>query len=571
MRPIDVPTMDRHLIVLSGLIIAQILLAGCESGGDASCTTENIRTTTGQVCGSAVNVEGVPAAQAVSSPTASVTGSLSAAADSPANAAHVFLGIPYAESTAGANRWAPPVPKAPFTGVLRATKRGPMCPQGTDAAFSAGGNTTSEDCLSLNIFRPARATDGTPRTVLVWIHGGAFVLGAGSLPLYDGSYLATKHDVIVVTFNYRLGALGFLAGVDGLTGNYGLQDQQLALTWVRDNIAAFGGDPNRVLLFGESAGAMSTGLHALSVPSSRGLFRAILMQSNPIGLPYKTLTGAAVTGETFKTLVGCTFEGLSCLRSVPADTIVANQLKSSLVAGDLTLLGASGVLPWAPVIDGTFVTKGPVVSAQTGGLTLPVQLGSNSGEGFLFAQGIADAAFGGSIGKAAYETFLARLFGLSNVSGIVQRYGSVTGNNTTNLANVITDYAFGCANRFVARQATGTIYVYEFTETSYNIWGNSIPLCVGQACHADDLVFTFHTDKQKGFTFTQEQATLSDQMTAYWTSFAKTFNPNTSGILAWPAFTSQGLQYQQLHGPQLSTLVNPYGNCDYWDQIGYNL
>ena len=145
---------------------------------------------------------------------------------------------------------------------------------------------TSEDCLSLNIWRRADLDDRTPRPVMVWIYGGSFLSGGSSMPVYDGAWLASAEDLVVVSFNYRLGALGFLAGIHELEGNYGMKDQQLALQWVRDNIGHFGGDPDQVALFGESAGAMSVGLHSLSIPSSNGLFRCGIMQSNPFGIPY---------------------------------------------------------------------------------------------------------------------------------------------------------------------------------------------------------------------------------------------------------------------------------------------
>ena len=227
---------------------------------DTACSTPAVATKSGPVCG-----------------TGRTVGPSSLAA---------FLGIPFAESTAGANRWMPPFPKAAWTEVRPATAFGPACPQNV---FAPGGRPQSEDCLSLNVWRPAASagtssagTSSDPKLpVMVFIYGGAFVIGSSGepnpdQPYLDGSSLVAKQKMVVVSLNYRLGPLGFLAGTAGLKGNFGFMDQQLALRWVRDNIAGFGGDSTRVTLSGQSAGAMSVGLHLLSSPSSMPLFRSAI-------------------------------------------------------------------------------------------------------------------------------------------------------------------------------------------------------------------------------------------------------------------------------------------------------
>ena len=160
---------------------------------------------------------------------------------------------------------------------------------------------------------------------MVFVYGGSFLDGSSAIPLYDGAYLSATQNVVVVTFNYRVGALGFLAGVEGLAGNYGLLDQQLALQWVADNIGAFGGDRFQVMLFGESAGAMSVGLHLLSIPSSEGFFAAALMESNPLALPLKSPAQATEFGTCLQMLLACPSGDLACLRGKPAAEIVAAQ------------------------------------------------------------------------------------------------------------------------------------------------------------------------------------------------------------------------------------------------------
>jgi carboxylesterase type B len=527
-----------------GVLVAGGL--GCSDSGPG-CETGLVDTTSGTVCGGISDVIDLPDAQT-----------------------DVFLGIPFAETTAGENRWQPPIPKVRMPGVFSATATPLACPQTLDPPFGPSSGT-SEDCLSLNVWRPRGVRAGRKLPVMVWIYGGSFRNGGTSVPVYNGGYLAATNDVVLVTINYRLGALGFLSGVDGLTGNYGLLDQQLAFQWVRDNAESFGGDPEKVTIFGESAGAMSVGLHTMSIPSSTGLFRAGIMQSNPLGIPYKTLAQSVPIGAAFEKAVGCTGQGIDCLRSVSADAIVAAQVSTELQL--LSLYGAklAGFLVFAPVIDGTFVTLDPPIAAQNGALQLPTVLGTTLDEGTIFIAGVADL-FGGTISEANYLLLLGLIFGADNVPKIVAVYGSNPGgDNSAILSRVATDYLFGCANRYVARQARSSLYAYEFDETSLNIWQGQVPACDNEACHGDDVPFTFHVDQPLGFTFTPAQAKLSDEMVGYWGAFATGLDPNRSGLLTWPGFTPSGLEYLILDTPSLSTAVDPIPNCDFWDGIGYDL
>jgi carboxylesterase type B len=525
-------------IVLTGM------LGACSHTSDSSCPTGEVDTTVGKVCG-------------IVEPVAD----LSADADA-------FLGIPFAESTGGANRFQPPVPKARMSGVFAATEVGPACPQDLNPPY--GATSISEDCLTVNVFRPTGTDEGDDLPVLLWIYGGSFTSGANQYPVYNGGYVAAKENVIVVALNYRVGALGFLAGVDGLTGNYGLKDQQLAMHWVQDNIARFGGDPDRVTIYGESAGAMSVGLHTLSIPSSVGLFRAGIQNSNPLGVPYKSLAQAVPAGATFAAAVGCGGQGLACLQQVSVEEILKEQTAVSLQL--LSLLGSrlAGFLVFAPNVDGEFVVADPTVVATQSGVNLPTIMGTNAADGTVFVAAILSELGQTELKEATYLTVLALLFGADNVPAIVERYGSSpTGDNAPYLSNVTTDYLFGCANRYVAMRALEPAYVYRFDETSLNVW-TDVPACIGQACHADDVPFTFHADKLLNYDFTPEQLALSDAMVGYWTSFAETLDPNGDGRRAWPLFTPDGLQYMLLDTP-LGTAVNPVANCEFWDGIGYEI
>jgi carboxylesterase type B len=514
-------------------------LGACSDGGDG-CATGVVATTTGDLCGVVASVD-----------------------DLPGVSVDAFLGVPYAESTAGDGRFSPPVAKARLSGVFDASQLGAACPQSDTTRAPA---STSEDCLTVNVWRPAARGD-EPLPVMVWIYGGAFLTGYNANPLYQGDYLAAQENVIVVAVNYRVGALGFLAGIAGLDGNFGLMDQQLGLRWAVDNAAAFGGDPGRVTLFGESAGAMSVGLHALSMPSSRPLFQNAIMESNPFGLPYRTPAQASAVSAQLAAELKCAPDDLDCLRAVPADQIVAAQGKAALQIASLLGERLAGFLVWAPVVDGALVVSEPVAAAEQGALDLPAIIGTNANEGTVFVAALA-AATGGVVKPAAYEAALDFLFGKDDAAEIIALYGLDPVNNFDNLSRITGDYLFGCANRWVALQATDDVHLYEFRETSVNLWPD-VPACAGEACHSDELPFVFHVDQPLGFTFDAAQARLSDEMVAYWGALATRRTPEAPGLPTWPAFTPDGLEYLILDTPALSTAVDPIPNCGFWDTIGY--
>ncbi|WP_421726436.1 carboxylesterase/lipase family protein [Bauldia sp.] len=516
-----------------------------------ACTAPDVVTGAGTVCGLSLEAR--------------------AADGSGERTVNAYLGIPFAESTVGENRWASPVAVAAYDGVLRATAFGPICPQ---TEPSPKKSPQSEDCLSVNVWAPADASGPLP--VMAFIYGGSFIDGSSSLPIYDGAALAASGRAIVVSFNYRVGALGFLAGVAGLSGNYGFLDQQLALRWVADNIAGFGGDPARVTLFGQSAGAMSVGLH-LFAPGSQGLFRAAIMESNPYGMPYRRLAAAGDLTESLRLELGCVFDTLACLHRQSAAAIVAAQSSAALGINQI-VAGFGGQLAWAPVVDGTVIAGQPLDTP----IALPVLIGTNRNEGTLFAAGQQVSLFGTTeVLRLQYDALIELYFPATARAAIrnLPRYQPRSGDNTEALSNLLTDYLFTCPNRLAMRRAAAPVYGYAFTHVpSYDVWPE-IAACApseDQVCHSFELPFVFGnpTTVTRQLTppddrFTAAEQRLSETMADAWLRFAETLDPNAEGSSDWPVYSAGGAVRV------LDTTAAPDfaadAHCDVWDSVGYTL
>jgi carboxylesterase type B len=485
-----------------------------------------------------------------------------------------FLGMPYAEDTSGNNRWAAPVPVTSLPNKFQATHYGDICPQPASIianpppmAAAATLPPISEDCLSINVWTPSDRTAEERLPVMVYIHGGAFLFGSSASPEYDAAYLSTSQRVVVVSFNYRLGALAFMAGIAGLTGNYGILDQQLALQWVHDHVGDFGGDAQHITIFGESAGAMSVGLHLLSVPSSADLFDAALMESNPFALPYKSMTEAAKFSTDLAALFPCPPTDLACMRAVPWETVVAKQTDQSILLEGL-LSGFSGLLLWAPVVDGTLITREPIDGAVADGLPKPTLLGTTRNEGTVFIYFALDVLKEETLTEAQYEGILQGLFGATTAAEIEVLYPPAP-DSTQVASDMATDYMFFCASRFVAEQGDATTYTYQFDKVSNFNPFPTVPACATQVCHTAELPYVFNSAANLGFMFTPEEETLSRQMVGYWGSFAHPdHNPNTDGQPNWPSFP--GKNYLLLDSPP-TPAVDPPHNCDFWDTVGYGV
>jgi para-nitrobenzyl esterase len=315
-----------------------------------------------------------------------------------------FQGIPYAAAPVGVLRFRPPQPHPPWSMPRSATEDGSVCPQ-----LSANGFTGNEDCLFLNVFAPADAigNGSAGRSVMVWIHGGGYGAGAGSDQLYDPSVIVEKTGTVVVTINYRLGALGFLAypaltdeDVDGRSGNYGIEDQQAALAWVQSNIAAFGGDPNKVTIFGESAGGNSV-LINLASPTAVGLFRRAIAESPLYGSALLTSSeAAALWGNEVSKVLNCPLtgpEGATCLRAAPLQELVA--------FSQITVKRPFGL--FAPVVDGVMLKQSLNTAFRADAFNqVPVMIGSNHDEGTLMTSVLYNLDTG-PVTAAQYPELLA--------------------------------------------------------------------------------------------------------------------------------------------------------------------
>ena len=499
---------------------------------------------------------------------------------------NVYRGIPYAVPTTlnnNAGRWQPPSPFPAWTTPRQAADTSAICPQLQYSAVTQRNTVIggSEDCLYLNVWQPPTASDSSALPVMVFIHGGTFIAGAGSMGAYDGAYLAAAGNVVVVTINYRLGALGWLTADTlhaAVPPNLGLQDQQLALQWVQGNIGAFGGDSAQVTLFGESAGAMSVGLHLFSVPGSAPLFRAAIMESNLMALPYRGTNEARADGAEFVGQLCSRYGGQKCpgtlgwLQGLTTQQImeVDTAYQGSTMKSHLQTYGLPEIIPWSPVADGSFVTGQPAAGYAAGMPAKPYVFGMNLNEGVLFSYLVAAAIDSFNL-FAGYKKMVEWLYGSQNGSRIT-RFKSATGyhpysewsdsstayldHSQMALSNVLNDGLFHCGNLASADSAllanqpdSLPIFGYLFVQPPvFNHPPPLVPPCVPQAgnvCHTYELPYVFNNFAywavQPGSGQpTAADSTLARGMSAAWANFATTLGPPASG---WQPYTANGGLY----------------------------
>ncbi|HMI23958.1 MAG TPA: carboxylesterase family protein [Streptosporangiaceae bacterium] len=437
-------------------------------------------------------------------------------------------------SPTGNLRWRPPRLSADWQGVRDATRFAPSCPQPQNPALTG---PTSEDCLYLNVYTPTvRSSDEGGLPVLVWIHGGGLVQDGGRN--YDGTKLAAT-GAVVVTINYRLGALGFLAhpalASHGAAGNYGLMDQQAALRWVQRNIAQFGGDPRNVTIAGQSAGGLSV-LAQMVSPGARGLFQKAIVQSGTFALNQRPLAAAEAAGETFAKSVGCADQTAACLRSVPVSDLVSKfgveipgVVDGSVLTQPIGTALARGQFARVPVING---------------ITHDEELLFVAGLGITVSQGTNIPLAGDPTDPANYQANIAQALGVSDkrAAAIANEYPlSAYPNPVAAFSLLVSDASFACpalqVDRWTAVRGVPT-YAYQFNDDNAPL--NILPpdqQHLGLSTHGTELPYLFDQPNAPfpvTRTLTPDQQALAASMRTAWASFAGTGNPSTRA-LSWPS------------------------------------
>ncbi|WP_235775615.1 MULTISPECIES: carboxylesterase/lipase family protein [Paenibacillus] len=437
----------------------------------------------------------------------------------------IWRGIPFAAPPVGELRFAAPRPPASWEGVRDASSFGPVSLQPPDTRgtrYRGQQPVFSEDCLYLNVWSPAGVDETLP--VMVWIHGGTFLTGSGSQPMFDGRVLASRSRVVVVSVNYRLGPLGFLhlspLG-EGFASNAGLLDQIAALEWVQGNIAAFGGDPKRVTVFGESAGSMSVAA-LLAMPSARGLFARAIMQSGASqALPPEA--GSAIAAALLAEL-GLDRSSASQLRVLPAESIL-----SAAFAVAQRLTGDSPGMVFQPVVDTDTLPEEPVLAVSGGSASgVPLLIGTNSHEGhYFFREGTPVPPMEKSL-KALEQTL-----GLSDLSALAPYYSE----DWEGQAGMMTDLFFWRSAVAFAESylGHGPVWMYRFD------WGVEDHTLLSKAVHTAEIPYVFgNMDflRGLGIQVTQALQSLSDAMRSAWTAFAYSGSPDCSE-LPWPEYETE--------------------------------
>jgi para-nitrobenzyl esterase len=472
-----------------------------------------------------------------------------------------FKGIPYATPPLGSLRWKAPQPVVPWTGVRKAADYGPRAMQGRiydDMVFHDAG--PSEDCLYLNLWMPAQP-DVPKLPVMVWIHGGGFIAGSSSEPRQDAGNLSKK-GVLVVSMNYRMGVFGFFShpeltqesGHDA-SGNYGLMDQVAALQWVKKNISAFGGDPDNVTIFGESAGSFSVSA-LMASPLSQGLFRRAIGESGAFfggTIPLKSRAEA----ETFCLKFAETNFGtssLEALRAKPAQELLAAALKLPHEA-------------FRPVLDGYFFPAKPVDTFAAGQQShVALLAGWNKDE--------QNAKSFFSNDAPNLDNFIARAkaeFG-TNAAAFLKVYSAT---NDAEAKRAAQDYA---GDKFIAygtwkwielqlKTGGSPVYRYKF-EQPLPLADNARPGTEPSTPHASDIEFVFRVLSSKKLPWRPEDRAVSELMASYWSNFAKTGDPNGPGLPTWPAYRATDYQVMHLNAKSAAASDDHRNRYEFLDSLG---
>ena len=432
-----------------------------------------------------------------------------------------FYGIPYAQPPVGALRWTRPQPVCPWEGVRDCTYHRPACPQPGEPQ---NGLVLDEDCLYLNIWVPEKEEEER-LPVFFWIHGGAFTNGTGSDPMHEGIPMG-KHGVITVAINYRLGALGFFAHPElsaeteeGVSGNYGILDMIAALKWVKENIAAFGGDPNRITIAGQSAGGGAVGT-LLESPLAAGLFTGAIIESGgpAIDKDSYTLPEAEEYGVAFLEAAGC--KSLDELRMLPWRDLLKVRCNKKM----LHSLG-----PHRPIIDG-YVSQLQTYDAFMLGKTqdVPLLIGSTNFEGFMGYRGSDYAGFLAWMERYAPEA-MEEMFALYPMQEREHKYWNTTMGRDKDFANL------RLIAKVMSERGQRPVYHYCFAQLFETITGSFDP-----ATHSAEIPYVFNKlHMQRDTLVLERHRKLADTIEAFWANFVKTGDPNGAELPKWPSYTKQ--------------------------------
>ncbi|SEG96115.1 carboxylesterase 2/para-nitrobenzyl esterase [Actinacidiphila yanglinensis] len=501
----------------------------------------------------------------------------------------VYRGIPYAAPPVGPLRWRPPEPPVRAEGVLRAGSFAPMCPQSPRDASRAGIDLPmSEDCLYLNVWAPADAARTGPLPVLVWIYGGGFRAGTGAHPRYDGESLA-RHGLIVVTFNYRLGAFGFLAtpelsaeSAQGVSGNYGILDSIALLRWVRDNIAAFGGDPGRVTVAGQSAGAGTVNFLAMS-PLAKGLFHRAIAQSHArhsrdpelryLATSYRTLADAEQAGQTYAREHGA--RSLADLRALPWQKLVDGRPAFDTGVDS----GSTGKPPlFRPVVDGYVLPHGYSGTYTEGRQNDVAYLaGNNLDESgavpeSTFAEyrvrGAAAPNAGAPPIHVTLDAFVAAArhkFG-PMAEEFLRLYPAGSDDEAARASNTaVRD------NSRISTYLWGTEWTARATRPAYTyFWTHPSPAQGQQprrASHSSEIEFVFDNLDPGSAAWTDEDREVAATVSAYWANFAATGDPNGPGLPHWPPYAAAVPVVMELGARFAPIPIADPARLDFWKRF----
>jgi para-nitrobenzyl esterase len=531
----------RLSFLLMGLAAA--LAAGCGSGGNnteppAGETNETVTISTGQLKGAEEN------------------------------GSHAFKGIPYAAPPVGNLRWMPPQPVAPWPGVREANAFSSPCPQ---SPASTGGLSEVEykgveDCLYLNVWTPATRQASERLPVMFFIHGGGNFVGSsdesidfiintsGGPAWYDGSRIASRGNVVVVTVNYRLGPLGFISHPDmapGSTGNFGLLDQIQALQWVQQHIGVFGGDAGRVMIFGQSGGAYDV-CALMTSPLAQGLFSRAMMQSGVCYL-HPTPIIEQYTADLLEEL-NCSAapDVTQCLRSIPAENLVLAQSAQPKGLGSFT---------FHPFVDGYFALDQPLaVLARGEHNRVPFVIGSNAAEYAYRFETVTT--------ELAYRALVAQMVGPSYVDAVLQLYPvSNYASPREAMVQAMSDRNITCSARRIARQVSAVqsepVFRYHFRRIL-----TAPERQADGAYHGSELLYVFQHMNGVSFAADDNDRVVENHLLNYWTQFTASGNPNSANMPLW-------LEYDPVTDPYQIIDVNPADDvllkqdkCDFWDTVG---